>query len=68
MKKNKDTRKIWLVEHPLHQYNEDVKDVARRENLKIIDAKFDIHKDLVVGNAPKLTKKKVAKVEAKKEA
>ena len=68
MKKNKDTRKIWLVEHPLHQFNEDVKDLARRENLKIIDAKFDIHRDLVAGSPPKLTKKKMAKVEVKKEA
>lgn len=68
MKKNKDTRKIWLVEHPLHQYNEDVKELARRENLKIIDAKFDINKDLLADKAPKITKKKVTKLEVKKDA
>jgi hypothetical protein len=54
----RDTRKIWLVEHPLHQYKEDAKDLARRNNLRIIDAdhKADIHPDLVEDKPPKLNK------------
>ena len=38
--KNKDTRKIWFVEHPLHQYKEDAKTLARQNNIKIIDARY----------------------------
>ncbi len=68
MKKNKDTRKIWLVEHPLHQYTIDVKEKARRENLKVVDAKFDIHKDLLASNPPKLTTKAQVIAEAKAKA
>ena len=31
---------IWYVEFPTFQYNEDVKDLARKNNLKIIDSRF----------------------------
>ena len=31
---------VWYVEFPTFQYNEDVKDLARKNNLKIIDAIF----------------------------
>ncbi|MNG27507.1 hypothetical protein D3C84_1126330 [compost metagenome] len=59
----RDTRKIWLVAHPLHQYKEDAKDLARRENLRIIDIehKADIDPDLIEEKPPKLTKNKPAK-------
>ena len=46
--------KIWYVEFPTYQYNEDVKELAKKNGLKIIDAQFDAgdgEKDV-----PKLTK------------
>lgn len=54
----RDTRKIWLVEHPLFQYKEDVKALARKSDLRIVDAAFarDIDKKLVEDKPPKLTK------------
>lgn len=54
--------KIWLVDFPTYKYNEDVKDLARRNNLKVIDAKFshEIDKEHVETSAPKLTLKKAA--------
>ena len=59
MDKRIDTRKLWLVEHPLHQYNEDVKDLARRNHLKIYDTKtgVDFDPSKIANDAPKLTKK-----------
>ena len=52
-------QQIWLVGFPTHQYKEDVKLLARKNNLKVIDAKFDksINPELIAKNAPKLTKK-----------
>lgn len=47
--------KIWFVEFPTFQYNEDVKALAKEKGLTIIDAYFDDgtgEKDV-----PKLTKK-----------
>lgn len=47
--------KLWYVEFPTYQYNEDVKELAKKNGLKIIDAQFDAgdgEKDV-----PKLTKK-----------
>lgn len=32
---------IWYVKHPLSLWNEDVKALARKNGLVIIDAKFD---------------------------
>ena len=54
----RDTRKVWLVAHPLHQYKEDAKDLARRENLRIIDVehKADIDPEQIAEKTPKLTK------------
>jgi hypothetical protein len=54
----RDTRKIWLVAHPLHQYKEDVKSLARKNDLRIIDAEYkaDIDPELVEEKPPKLTK------------
>lgn len=53
-----DTRKVWLVAHPTHQYNEDVKQLARQNNLKIYDTKVagDFDSSRVEQNPPKLTK------------
>lgn len=58
-------KKIWYVEFPTYQYNEDVKELAREKGLTVIDAQFDDGKG--VKDAPKLTKNKVKK-EAEKEA
>ena len=33
--------KIWYVEFPTFQFNEDVKALAKERGLTIIDAKFD---------------------------
>ena len=31
---------VWYLDFPAFQYNEDVKDLARKNNLKIIDARL----------------------------
>lgn len=46
--------KIWYVEFPTYQYNEDVKELARKNNLKIVDAIFQ-GTDKQCDNPPKLT-------------
>lgn len=53
-----DERQIWLVEHPANQYKEDVKKLARKNDLKIIDAKFagSIDQEMIAKKPPKLTK------------
>lgn len=59
--------KIWLVEHPISQYKEDVKALASKAGLKIIDSKF---KGMIAGevetNPPELTSK--SKRQVNKEA
>ena len=64
--------KIWYVEFPTYQYNEDVKELAKKNGLKIIDAQFDagdgekdVPKLTKVGekDVPKLTKTKGKKQE-----
>ncbi len=52
-----DTRKLWFVKFPLFQYNEDVRVIARKNDLKIIDIRYKGDKKQVA-NAPELTKKK----------
>ena len=47
--------KIWYVEFPTFQYNEDVKALAKERGLTIIDAKFDDGDG--VKDPPKLTLK-----------
>ena len=61
IKKQSDLRKIWLVEFPTYQYNENIKALAAKHGLKIIDAKHKhlIGEDFVESNPPKLTKKGV---------
>ena len=64
--------KIWYVEFPTYQYNEDVKELAKKNGLKIIDTQFDagdgekdVPKLTKVGekDVPKLTKTKGKKQE-----
>lgn len=51
---------VWYVEFPTFQYNEDVKDLARKNNLKIIDARFQ-GDNKQCDKPPKLTKIKGSK-------
>jgi len=53
---------IWYVEFPTFQYKEDVKELARINNLKVIDARFQ-GKDAQHEDAPKLTKKAKPKMD-----
>lgn len=46
--------KIWYVEFPTYKYNEDVKELARKNNLKIVDAIFQGENEQCE-EAPKLT-------------
>lgn len=58
-------KKIWLVPHPTYQFKEDVKALARQNNLKIVDAKFasNYKQEVLVAEAPKLTKKTAKELE-----
>lgn len=47
----------WYVEFPTYRYVEDVKELARKNGLKIIDAKFQ-GENKQCEKAPKLTLKK----------
>ena len=51
---------IWLVAHPLHQYKEDVKQLAIDAKLQIVDGRFKelIDENEVAKDTPKITKKK----------
>lgn len=62
-----ESRKAWLVEFPTFQYNEDVKALARKNNLIVYDAKFaeQIPDDCVEKKPPKLTKVSDATAEQK---
>lgn len=53
--------KVWFIEFPTYRYNEDVKDLARMNNLKIVDAKFQGTLKQCE-NAPTLTLKGAKKV------
>lgn len=59
--------KIWLVPHPTHQFNENVKKLARMNNLIIIDAKHaaEYPAEAIAEDTPKLTQKS-APAKAKK--
>ena len=53
-------QKVWYVKHPTYIYAEDVKQIAREKNLKVIDSQFKSDKvnyDLVLepDAEPKLT-------------
>ena len=53
-------QKYWLVVMPLSQYKEDVKQLARDNNLAIIDARFKdmADKNRISLDTPALTKKR----------
>lgn len=63
-------KKVWLVEHPIHQYKEDVKTIAAQKNVRIIDAKYKstVRHEMLADDMPSLTKKgaKQIKQEAEK--
>ena len=50
-------RKIWLVKHPLGQYTQDVKALARKNDLVIYDAKFEasLNPAMIERSPPNLT-------------
>lgn len=52
-----DDRKVWLVEHPTWRYVEDVKALARKAGLVVIDAAVasDADRAAATTDAPKLT-------------
>lgn len=52
-------RPVWLVEHPTHQYVENVKALARKHGLQVVDAAVASAADIaraVVAGAPQLTR------------
>ena len=53
----RDTRKVWLVPHPTHQFKENIKQLAREKNMRIVDVKFaDLFQlDDIATDTPKLT-------------
>jgi len=58
--------KIWYVKFPTYRYNQDVKALARKAGLEIIDAQFDDGKG--AEKTPKLTlKPEYAEVEPEPE-
>lgn len=69
-----ETRKVWLVEHPTYRYEQDVKTLARRADLIVVDPLFageeDLERAVSAKEAPKLTLKPEympAKADEKKE-
>ena len=50
------SKEIWYVEFPTYRYKEDVKELAQRNNLKIVDATFQ-GENKQCEKAPKLTLK-----------
>jgi len=62
-------KKVWLVEHPLHQFKEDVKALAQRGQLRIIDMKYknSIRPESLSQEAPKLTRKTATKIKEERE-
>jgi len=63
-----DNRKIWLLKPPFDQYNQDVKALARQNNLVIYDEKFRgvLNKERFEKKPPRLTKKGDKKAAPKK--
>ena len=50
-------KNVWYVEFPTFKYNEDVKVIASKAGLKVIDVKF-YDEEKAADKTPKLTKKK----------
>lgn len=63
-------RPVWLVEHPTHRYNEDVKALARQHGLQVVDAAVAGAAEIAsaVSDAPKLTLRGKTDVETEVEA
>ena len=66
---------VWLVPHPTYRYEQDVKVLARKAGLRVIDPAVagdeEIEQAIAADKAPKLTLKPEyapAKTDAKKEA
>ncbi len=53
------TQKIWLLDHPVSQYKEDVVSIAKANNLKIVDSKLRsmVKAKNLADSTPKVTKK-----------
>lgn len=49
-------KEIWYVDFPTHQYNEDVKKLAKENGLRIINSRYKGDNE-GCENSPKLTKK-----------
>jgi len=60
MEKQEKQKPIWPVKHPVTQYNEDVKELAQKNGLKVIDERFckNIDPKFLAKETPKLTQKK----------
>ena len=52
-----DPRPVWLVEHPIHRYVQDVKAIARQAGLQIVDVAVASDDDLAhaTDEPPELT-------------
>lgn len=55
--KKKDNRAVWFVKFPTYVYVQDVKQVARKNDLRIVDARFQGDQKQVE-KAPTLTLRK----------
>lgn len=53
-------KKIWFLEFPTFMYKEDVKALARKADVKIVDAKYkkDYPAEMIAEQVPKVTKLK----------
>lgn len=56
--------KIWYLPGPFHQYQEDVKALAKKAGLRIIDASVTASRDGEAADVPAVTVKPVARSEA----
>lgn len=56
--------KIWYLPGPFHQYQEDVKALAKKAGLRIIDASVTASRDGEAADVPVVTVKPVARSEA----
>ena len=58
------SNKIWYLSGPFHQYQEDVKALAKKAGLRIIDASVTASRDGEAADVPVVTVKPVARSEA----
>ena len=57
LNRDASAKPVWLVEHPTHQYLEDVKALARQHGLQVVDeaAAGDDERARAKGERPRLT-------------